>query len=67
MNESESINEGDMIRVNQAAKLLCVSPRTVWRMIAEGQLTPLRFRRCTRLLRSQVLGCLQAGRKVGAL
>ena len=65
----ETIYEPDseFLRVNQAAKLLCVSPRTVWRMIADSQLTPYRFRRCTRLLRSQVLACLQVCGKVGAL
>jgi excisionase family DNA binding protein len=38
-----------LVKVTEAARMLCVSPRTVWRMIAEGELTPVRFRRCTRV------------------
>lgn len=54
-----------LVKVTEAAKMLCVSPRTVWRMIAEGQLTPVRFRRCTRLALAQVLIFQQGGGKAG--
>ncbi|HEX3856679.1 MAG TPA: helix-turn-helix domain-containing protein [Verrucomicrobiae bacterium] len=57
----------ESLRVTQAAKILNVSSRTVWRMIADGQLTASRFRRCTRLLRSQVLGYLKGNGKVGGV
>ena len=38
-----------LLPVKQAAALLGVCPRTVWRMIADGQLPAVRFRRCTRV------------------
>ena len=55
------------MRVNEAAAMSKVSQRTIWRMIADGQLTAYRFRRCTRLLRSQVLGYLKGNGKVGGV
>jgi excisionase family DNA binding protein len=50
-----------LVSVKEAADLLSISPRTVWRMIADGQLTPVRVRRCTRLILSQISGYLSAG------
>jgi excisionase family DNA binding protein len=55
------------ITVKDAAVMLGVSPRTVWRMIADGQLKVVRMRRCTRLLLAEVTKCLNGGCKVGAL
>ncbi len=59
---SEDLNENSslMISIKKAAVILGVSTRTVWRMIADKQLTAYRFRRCTRLLLSQVLACPKA-------
>jgi excisionase family DNA binding protein len=57
----------ESLRVKEAAKILNISQRTVWRMIADGQLTASRIRRCTRLLRSQVLGYLKGNGKVGGV
>ena len=57
-------NESPSMTVKEAAVSLNVSERTVWRMIADDQLTVHRFRRCTRLLRSQVLGLLKGESKV---
>jgi excisionase family DNA binding protein len=59
--------DGKLLRIGEAAHRLGVSPRTVWRMIADGQLTPVRFRRCTRLALAQIVSCLQGGGKVGGL
>jgi excisionase family DNA binding protein len=56
-----------LVKVTEAAKMLGVSPRTIWRMIADGQLTVSRFRRCTRLLRSQVVGFINGNGKVGGV
>jgi len=57
--------DDESLRVKEAAAILKVNPRTVWRMIADGQLTACRFRRCTRLMRSQVLGFLKGNGKIG--
>ena len=57
----------ESLRVNQAAKILNVSPRTIWRMIADHQLTAYRFRRCTRLSLAQVLSYLKGNGKIGGV
>jgi len=56
-----------LLTVKESAEKLHVSRRTVWRMIADGQLTACRFRRCTRLMLSQVLGYLKGTGKVGGV
>jgi excisionase family DNA binding protein len=53
--------------VKEAAKMLSVSPRTIWRMIADGQLTVVRIRRCTRVSLLQVLSYLRGGGKAGCV
>jgi excisionase family DNA binding protein len=50
----ETESKGLLIRVKQAAEMLGVSPRTIWRMIADGQLRAVYVRGCTRLLAAQV-------------
>jgi len=68
MNEEiKSETGGEALRVKEAAVILKVSERTVWRMIADKQLTACRFRGCTRLLLSQVLGYLRGTGKVGGI
>jgi excisionase family DNA binding protein len=57
----------ESLRIKEAAAILNVSQRTIWRMIADDQLTVSRIRGCTRLLRSQVLGHLNGGGKVGGV
>jgi excisionase family DNA binding protein len=57
----------ESLRVKDAAKILNISQRTIWRMIADGQLTASRFRRCTRLLRSQVASHLKGNGKIGGV
>jgi excisionase family DNA binding protein len=66
MNGNADKNDA-LVKVTEAANMLCVSPRTVWRMVAEGQLTPVRFRRCTRLFLSQVSSYQHGGGKVGGV
>jgi excisionase family DNA binding protein len=67
METSETNLQKCAISVKDAAVMLGISPRTVWRMIADGQLTPVRFRRCTRLSLAQILSYLQGGGKVGGV
>jgi excisionase family DNA binding protein len=38
-----------LLKVPGAAAMLGVSPRTIWRMIADGQLKAVHIRGCTRL------------------
>ena len=38
----------------QAGQLLGVSPRTIWRMVREGDLRPIRVRRSTRITRAEI-------------
>jgi excisionase family DNA binding protein len=64
--EIESKSDSESLRVKEAAAILKVHPRTIWRMIADGQLTACRFRRCTRLLRAQVLNYLKGDGEVGS-
>jgi excisionase family DNA binding protein len=53
-----------LLTVRETAERLHVSQRTVWRMIADGQLTACRFRRCTRLVLPQVMGCLKGNGRI---
>jgi excisionase family DNA binding protein len=64
---SIEIKADALVKVADAAKILGVSPRTVWRMIADGQLTVRRVRSCTRLSLAQVSSYLHGNGKVGAL
>jgi excisionase family DNA binding protein len=63
--ELNSEDGNKFLRIKEAAAICNASPRTIWRMIADGQLTAYRFRRCTRLLRSQVMSCPKSDGKVG--
>jgi excisionase family DNA binding protein len=47
--------------------MLGVSERTIWRMIADGQLAAVRFRHCTRISMEQIQNILKGGGKAGAL
>ena len=53
------------ISVKAAAELLGVSVRTVWRMIADGQLHVVRVRCCTRLAVAEVLEYLEQSKQRG--
>jgi excisionase family DNA binding protein len=66
MNSDEMNKDGNemLLTVGETAEKLGVSRRTVWRMIADKELTARRFRRCTRLLLSQVMGYLRGNGKV---
>jgi len=59
----ENENLGAAVCVKRAASILGVSTRTIWRMIAAGELTAIRIRGCTRLLQAQVLGYLNGNGK----
>ncbi len=59
-------NSGErLLTVRAAARVLNVSVRTVWRMIADGELHAVRMRRCTRLAVAEVLGYLEQSRQKG--
>jgi excisionase family DNA binding protein len=61
------IVQSEYLRVKEAAVFWGVSSRTVWRMIAAGQLKAERLRGCTLLVRSQVLGYFNGNGKVGGV
>ncbi len=65
LNASAGDGDGKLVRVRDAAEILGVSVRTVWRMFSDGQLTPVRFRRCTRVLASEIAARMKVGGKVG--
>ena len=69
MNSDEMNKDGNemLLTVKETAERLGVSRRTVWRMIADKQLTACRFRRCTRLMLRQVMGYLKGNGKVGGV
>ena len=56
-----------LVKVTDAARMLGVSSRTIWRMIADGQLSVCRVRSCTRLSLAQVSGYFQGKGKVGGV
>jgi excisionase family DNA binding protein len=43
-----------LVRVSRAAEMLAVSSRTVWRMIASGELRTVRIGRSVRVLRDSI-------------
>ena len=56
-----------LLRVRDAAKFLAVSERTIWRMIALGELETARVRRCVRIYRASLGACLKAAKPVGGV
>jgi excisionase family DNA binding protein len=54
-----------LLSVKDAAQMLSVSCRTVWRMISAKELTPVHIRGCTRLHLADVLKLIQGGSKEG--
>jgi len=65
MNEND--NSNGAVCVKKAATILGVSTRTIWRMIAAGELSAIHIRGCTRLLLAQVLGYLNGNGKAVSL
>ena len=51
-------SEQRLLRVSEAAAMLGVSQRTIWRMIADGQLIAVHIRGCTRVLRAEAMRIL---------
>jgi excisionase family DNA binding protein len=66
MNLLKDNGEG-LVTVRQAAEMLAVSPRTIWRMIADGQLRVVRLRGCTRLVFGEVSRFVKNGGAVACI
>jgi excisionase family DNA binding protein len=49
---SQSDHVASLLQVKQVAAMFGVSQRTIWRMIASGELKAVHVRGCTRILRS---------------
>lgn len=48
----------ELLTVREAAELLNVSSRLIWLLTKQGELTPVRIRRCTRWRRADLLAYL---------
>jgi excisionase family DNA binding protein len=48
------VAHGWLLTIPEAAERLRVSERTIYRMIADGELEPSRFRGCTRIAATEV-------------
>ena len=60
-------SQGGLLRISEAALVLGVSQRTVWRMVAEGQLKAVHVRGCTRIYRSSLDEYLKKNERVGCV
>lgn len=70
MTFKEDMDDGDqlrLVRVKEAAKIIGVSMRTVWRMLASGQLKAVRIRRCTMVRLSELLSWMKTGKPLSVL
>ena len=56
-----------LVKIQDVSRFLGISPRTVWRMIAEGQLQAVWIRRCTRVSRREVEALSNGDKKAGLL
>lgn len=55
---------GQLLKVNEVAKLLQISVPTAWRLIRKGQLKPIYIgEACTRISEKQVLELIEQPRK----
>ena len=58
--QADSPIQSLFVNDKDAAKLLGVSRRTVWRMESDGQLKAVRIRGCTRFVRAEIMRWLPA-------
>jgi len=56
-----------LVTVPEAAAMLCVVPRTVWRAIADGELKVVHIRGCTRLYLQDVADYMKRNEQVGCV
>jgi len=56
-----------LLRVKEAAAMMAVSPRTVWRMIPEAQLKSVHIRGCVRVYLHSVEEYLTQSEQVGCV
>jgi excisionase family DNA binding protein len=56
-----------LLRVKEAAARLAVSVRTLWRMIAAGELPVVHVRRCACVAESDLLAYVQRNKRKGEL
>jgi len=61
----EDASSEHLLTVREVAVKLGISVRTVWRMIADGQLHAVKMRRCTRLAVADVLGYMDQSKQRG--
>jgi excisionase family DNA binding protein len=64
LNNNQFKDAPHLLKVAEAAAMLGVSPRTIWRMIADGQLKAVRVRGCTRVYLQSVEEYLKRSEQV---
>lgn len=60
--EAAAIQLGDLLRVEEAARLATVRPSTIRAWLTQGRLPRVKVGRCTRILRRDLEDLIHAGR-----
>ena len=56
-----TIQQGDLLRVDEAADVATVRPSTIWAWLTQGRLRRVKVGRCTRVLRCDLEELIRAG------
>ena len=67
LNNDQNKTVPHLLRIKEAAEMLSVSLRTVWRMIADDELKAVRVRGCTRVTLQSVEEYLKRSEQVGCV
>ena len=59
--EAVTIQPGDLLRVDEAARLATVRPSTIRAWLSQGKLRRVKLGRCTRVLRRDLEDLISAG------
>lgn len=64
--KNEPLEPGDLLRVEEAARIATVRPSTIRSWLTKGKLPRLKIGGCTRILREDLEQFIRAGRTVGS-
>ena len=65
MSTNESIQPGDLLKIEEAARIATVKPPTIASWLSQGRLPRVKIGRLTRILRSDLEALIRAGRVEG--